>query len=105
MVVAVVVYYQYLAFAVKVEVGETDVTVLWKSRGGSDGLIDRNGVLGRIGAADNIYVVDGVAAYQFLPFVAKHVAGQRHGEIASMVIDNTYGGTSETETFVAVCWT
>ena len=67
-------YYQYLAFAVKVEVGEADMAVLGESRRWCDGLVNGNGVLGRIGAADNIYVVDCVAAYQFLFFVVEYIA-------------------------------
>ena len=66
MVVGVVTCDKHLAFAVKVEVGKADMAVSRVSIRWRDGLVDGDGIQGGIGAAGDVYVVDGVAANQFL---------------------------------------
>ena len=66
MVVGVVACDKHFAFAVKVKVSKADMAVLRVSIRWCDGFVDGDGVQRGIGAAGDVYVVNGVAANQFL---------------------------------------
>ena len=103
LVIGVVANDKNLDFTIKVEVGEADVTVGGKTVWRRYGLGHCHGILIRIGSADDVHIVDGVAANQLLLRIVQYIASERHGVIGVVIIAVTVKRCpSVTQAFVAV---
>ena len=102
MVVGIVTHNKHFAFAVKVEVSEAGMTVLCVSARRGNGLVDSDGIQAWFCTAYDVDIVNSIAANQFQFLVAEYIAGQRHCEIATVVVDNTYCSTPEAEPHIVI---
>ena len=71
--------YKYVKLPVEIKVGNRYITILWDTCGYIDGLEYVDAILGNIGAADDIHLIEGVAAYQLRNGVAEDIGGEGHG--------------------------